>query len=108
MKHSIEAIVESLRSRTKDDWNLVRHKVEAEYFKSLPEIKVIEVLRDYIDSVWAGPVEAERCWRLVLIAMRELDSEETNRIERVFIKRGRHVKPEQTTTKEENQKAANS
>lgn len=77
----LKYLISQLQSIDVHKWEATRFRVAETNRKMLPEVKVIEALRTYMDGVWGGPEEAKRCWTLVIKALEDLDKNEVYRIE---------------------------
>lgn len=76
----ILALVHHLHSPILREWDVIRNKAEYEYRKNIPEGKVVDSLKAWIDGQWAPPEEHARLWQEVLKAIKELDEGEETRI----------------------------
>lgn len=84
----IYKIVDMLKNKDISKWESIKYKVAKEKIQEIPETKVVEALRAYIDGVWAGPVEAKRLWNEVIKNLAKFDEFEVKEIEN-RIKRSR-------------------
>lgn len=73
MNKALLKVIEKLRNMDVTEWEQIRYATELEYTRSIPEIRVVDALREYIDGVWSGPEESKRLWNKVLVAIKELD-----------------------------------
>lgn len=80
---SLLALISYLISPSNSEWKETNHKIEQEYRKNIPEGKVVEALKLWIDSQWAPPEEHARLWQEVLKAIRDLDESEFYRIQAI-------------------------
>ncbi len=48
-------------------------RVEKEYVSSIPEIKVVDAVKEYIDGLWAPEDVQEKLWQALLKSIKELD-----------------------------------
>jgi len=62
-----------LRTPIEREWSETQIKVDAEYRKNIPEVKVVEALKEWIDSQWGPPELHAQLWQNVLKAIKEID-----------------------------------
>ena len=81
LNNIIMYILKNITNRSVIEWNTIRRQVELDHLASIPEIKVVEALKLYLDGVWCGPIEAKRLWNNVLLSIKELDENNSKFIE---------------------------
>lgn len=80
MKHYLHHF-RNLVPKVYRDWTELNNKLEYEYRKEIPEAKVVNAIRAFIDGEWAPKEEHTKLWQNVLASIRDLDESELVRIE---------------------------
>ena len=84
VKYPFESIIHFLCNKLKNidtsKWEEQRQQVAQKRLQALPEVRVVEALREYIDALWAPPSESNRLWQVLLSELSVLDKDEYDRL----------------------------